>query len=187
MDEEDLTIIKEVLNGNTESFARIIDKYKDDVFTLAVRMTGDTAEAEDISQETFIKAYKKLKSFNPRWKFKNWLYTIATNLARDKLRKKKFAFSSLDHMTTTEEGEELSQEPSNDSYDPKNILIEKEQKERIIRAVNSLPEKYHRVIVLRYMENLSYEEISQIMKCPLGTVKTLLFRAQKMLSEKLKL
>ncbi|OGS20439.1 MAG: hypothetical protein A2252_10400 [Elusimicrobia bacterium RIFOXYA2_FULL_39_19] len=182
---DDILLVKEVLLGNNSAYKEIVEKYKNDVYNFVLKFCGNTNDAEDVTSEAFIRAYLKIRSFKMEYQFKNWIFTIALNIARDMRRKKKYKSNSLDISVVLDEADVPTQFSDNSS-NPEKEIANKEEKLNITAAIESLPLKYETAIVLRYVENLSYEDIGKIMGKPLGTVKTLIFRAQKMLYKKLK-
>lgn len=182
----DNLLIEQCLKGQQSSFSELIDKYKNLVFNLAYRMTCNLQDAEDISQEVFIRVYKSLSNFNPRYKFSTWLYQMTLNLCRDRFRKGKIPSISLD--TPPNEGDQ--KDFNSLIADPKNNLeetfLQAEQTNFINDLIASLPLKYREVIILRHLRDLSYEEMSKILNISLGSVKTRLFRAREKLREILK-
>jgi len=185
MDEQKvLQHIQEVLSGNQDSYKYLIDEYKDSVYNLVFKFCGNFSDAEDITSEAFVRAYKNIKSYNIERSFKNWLFSIAVNAAKDLLRKKKNIIASIDSSVFLEESE-VQVQYSDESDNPETLLFNKDQAQDVLSAINALPEKYRIVIILRYMENLSYEEISNIILKPTGSVKNYIHRAQKVLSKSL--
>jgi RNA polymerase sigma-70 factor (ECF subfamily) len=176
----DLKIIESCLLGNTQAFSRLIDNYKSMVYNLAYRMSNNPHEAEDISQEAFMRAYQSLAHFNPSFKFSTWLYQITLNIVRDKYKKKEIDYVSLDTPIKTDDSEFYSQ-PADSTNNPEQIMAQKEDAQAIQQAIYSLPLKYREVIVLRHLQDLSYIEISNILKLPQGTVKVHLYRARERL------
>jgi RNA polymerase sigma-70 factor (ECF subfamily) len=150
------------------------------VYNLAYRMSNSPHEAEDISQEAFMRAYQSLAHFNPSYKFSTWLYQITLNIIRDKYKKKEIDYVSLDTPVETDDSEFYHQ-PADLTNSPEQIISQKENFQTIQQAIYSLPLKYREVIVLRYLQDLSYIEISNILKLPSGTVKIRLYRAREQL------
>ena len=177
---DDLKIIESCLLGNTQIFSRLIDNYKSMVYNLAYRMSNNPHEAEDISQEAFLRAYQSLAHFNPSYKFSTWLYQITLNIIRDKFKKKEIDYVSLDTPVETDDSE-LYHQPEDSTNNPDQIIAQKENLQAIQYAIHSLPLKYREVIVLRHLQDLSYIEISNILKLPQGTVKVRLYRARELL------
>ena len=179
---DDLKIIESCLLGNTKVFSQLIDTYKDMVYGLAYRMSNNPQEAEDISQEAFLHTYQSLARFNPSYKFSTWLYQITLNIVRDKFKKKEIDYVSLDTPIETDDSEFYHQ-PADLTNNPEQIISQKENLKTIQRAIYSLPLKYKEVIVLRHLQDLSYIEISNILKLPQGTVKVRLYRAREQLKK----
>jgi len=168
---DDLKIIESCLLGNTQVFSRLIDNYKNMVYNLAYRMSSNSHEAEDISQEAFLRAYQSLVRFNPSYKFSTWLYQITLNIIRD-----------LDSPIEKDDSEFYIQ-PADSTNNPEQIITRQEDAREIQQAIRSLPLKYREVIVLRHLQDLSYIEISNILKLPQGTVKVRLYRAREQLKK----
>jgi RNA polymerase sigma-70 factor (ECF subfamily) len=177
---DDLKIIESCLLGNTQVFSQLIDNYKNMVYNLAYRMSNSSQEAEDISQEAFLRAYQSLAHFNPSYKFSTWLYQITLNIIRDKFKKKELNYVSLDTPIETDDSEFYPQ-PANLTNNPERIIAQKEDARAIQQAILSLPLKYREVIVLRHLQDLSYIEIANILKLPTGTVRVHLYRAREQL------
>ena len=177
---DELKIIESCLLGNTKVFSRLIDSYKNMVYNLAYRMSNNPHEAEDISQETFLRAFQSLAHFNPSYKFSTWIYQITLNIIRDKFKRKKIDYVSLDAPVETDDSEFYPQ-PTDLTNNPEQIITQQEDAQVIQKAILSLPLKYREVIVLRHLQDLSYIEISNILKLPSGTVKIRLYRAREQL------
>ena len=177
---DDLKIIESCLLGNTQMFSRLIDNYKNMVYNLAYRMSSNPQEAEDISQEAFMRAYQSLAHFNPSYKFSTWLYQITLNIIRDKFKKKEIDSVSLDTPIETDDSEFYPQ-PADSTNNPEQIITQQEDAQIIQKAILSLPLKYREVIILRHLQDLSYIEIANILKLPSGTVKVRLYRAREQL------
>jgi len=178
---DELKIIESCLLGNTQLFSRLIDNYKNMVYNLAYRMCNNNPqEAEDISQEAFLRAYQSLARFNPSYKFSTWLYQITLNIIRDKFKKKELNPTSLDSPVETDDSEFYPQTPDL-TNNPEQIIARKEDAKAVQEAIYALPLKYREVLVLRYLQDLSYIEIANILKLPVGTVKVRLYRAREQL------
>ncbi len=161
--------IQSVLNGDREKFVLFVDKYKGPVYNLVYRLTGSRHDAEDLAQETFIKAYKSLNSFNTKKKFFPWLYTIAINLTRNHLKKKK--------PLLVENVEDLK--PINwqtDNKNPEINLIKHEQAQALAGSVQKLPIALREAVILRYYFYLPFEEISRILCISLSGAKMRVYR-----------
>ncbi|MEN8697830.1 RNA polymerase sigma factor SigW [Bacillus infantis] len=177
--------IKQVLKGDQNAFGEIVEIYKDKVFQLCFRMLGNRHEAEDIAQEAFLRAYINIQSFNIDLKFSTWLYRIATNLCIDRIRKKKPDYF-LDAEVAGTDGLTMYSQIAADTRLPEEDVESLELQETIQNEISKLPEKYRSVIVLKYIEELSLNEISEIMDLPLGTVKTRIHRGREALRKQLR-
>ncbi len=168
MIENDNKLVDETLSGKIESFGFLVEKYQKVIFNLALKITSDYDIAKDITQESFIKAFSKLNSFNSKYKFFSWLYRIALNECFD-LQKKQ-------NITEINEDEFYNRENT-----PLENIEAGELKNRVNTAIDMLDEKYKSVIILRHFENLSYEEISEILLLPIKKVKSRLYMAREIL------
>ncbi len=182
---EDRKLIKEALAGNQESYSRLMEKYRGAISHLIYRMIGSQDMVEDLTQEAFIKAFNALASFNEEYAFSTWLYKIATNNCIDYLRKKKLQTLSIHKPIASKDGEHMMEIPDS-RYLPDKPLVSSQQTMNITQAIENLPEKYRRVIVMRHQQEMSYEEIASELNLPLGTVKAHIFRAREMLYRMLK-
>ncbi len=176
--------IKQVLKGDQNAFGEIVEMYKDKVFQISYRMLGNRHEAEDIAQEAFIRAYVNIQSYKKEFKFSTWLYRITTNLCIDRIRKKKPDYYLDAEVAGTEGLTMYSQIPSKLRL-PEEDVESLELHDTIQNEIMKLPEKYRSVIVLKYIEELSLKEISEILDMPLGTVKTRIHRGREALRKRL--
>lgn len=183
--EADRILINDALEGDQRAYDVLIKKYRGSVYNLVYRMIENRQEAEDIVQETFIKAFNALKTFNEEFAFSTWLFKIATNNCIDTLRKRKLQTYSLDTPVQTKDGE-VSRDFADERYSPEQSTISSESTSIILDSVESLPKKYQLVINMRHKEDRSYEEISELLEIPIGTVKARIFRAREILKRKLK-
>jgi RNA polymerase sigma-70 factor, ECF subfamily len=177
--------IKQLLKGDQSAYGEIVEIYKDKVFQLCFRILGNRHEAEDMAQEAFIRAYVNISSFNIDLKFSTWLYRIATNLCIDRIRKKKPDYY-LDAEVSGTDGLTMYSQVAADTILPEDEIESLELQETIQREITKLPEKYRSVIVLKYIEELSLNEISEILDIPLGTVKTRIHRGREALRHQLR-
>ena len=177
--------IKQVLKGDQNAFAELVELYKDKVFQICYRMLGNRHEAEDIAQEAFIRAFVNIETFNQKRKFSTWLFRIATNLCIDRIRKKKPDYF-LDAEVAGTEGLTMYSQVAADVQLPEDEVENMELQETIQLEISKLPEKYRSVIVLKYIEELPLQEISEILDLPLGTVKTRVHRGREALRKQLR-
>lgn len=182
---DDLTLIAEARKGNDRAFQLLMRKYRGAVHRVVMRMVGRGEESNDLTQETFIKAFASIENFDSKFLFTTWLFKIAQNSCIDHLRRRKINLFSIDQRMEGEEGE-YSYEIPDSTYEPDRPIEEEERRVIINEAVAALPEKYRRVIELRHKEERSYEEISDILGLPIGTVKAQLFRAREILNRLLR-
>lgn len=166
---DDQALIAATLAGRGEAFGELVTRYERAVYHLAVRTLHDRTEAEDATQEAFLKAYRALGSFRPGAKFSTWIFTICYRGCCDRLaRRKRFSGDELPDRADTAAGPEILAERSDEAA-------------RLRAAIDALPEKYRAVITLYHLQGKQYEEIATVLNLPLGTVKTHLFRAKEQL------
>ena len=179
----DEDLIKRFQDGDEQAYVELVNRYRDRLMNFVYRFTSDSEQSEDIVQETLIKLYTHKHYYKKIAKFSTWIYTIAANYAKTELRKKKNRkITNLSQMSSDEKDYDLpSVQPDTDQ------LIESEYLEkRIQSAINTLPLHFKTVIVLRDVQELSYDEISNIVEVPLGTVKSRINRARLQLQKELK-
>ncbi|MFD3261610.1 RNA polymerase sigma factor SigW [Paenibacillus lentus] len=184
VDHFDVRLVKLARQGDQESFADLVDLYKDKIFHLAYRMLSNRHEAEDIVQETFLRVYKNWERYDEKQKFSTWLYRIATNLCIDRLRKRKPNYY-LDAEMNDQEGLDGYTLIPGDERTPESEYLLSETQQTIHYAIEGLPAKYKSVIILRYLQELSLSEISDVLDMPVTTVKTRLHRGREFLRKKL--
>lgn len=180
MDENDIII--KVQRGNTEAFSSIVDLYKNRVFACAYKFTNDYSEAQDLSQEIFIKIFNNISSFRFESSLSTWIYKIATNKCIDYKRKKKIKISSFNEAYNKESSPDIKL--SSKDRSPEEIVISDEKQREVHKAIYDLPEIYKTVIIMYHFNELSYREISKILKVPEKTVETRLYRARQLLKKK---
>ena len=185
MELEDNFLIEETRKGDKDAFGKLVDKYKIPVYNLAYRMIGDPTESEDVAQETFLRAYKNLNRFQTEFKFSTWLFQICINICKN-LNKKKRRLKIISLFLKSNTGNTLDERMDESVPQVGKLLEKKEEAQLLKKAVGELPHRYQRVIVLKYYEELSYKEISQILTVSIPTVKTYLYRAREILRDKLK-
>ena len=176
--------IKQVLKGDQNAFADIVSLYQHKLYQVCYRMLANKQESEDIAQEAFVRAYMNLHTFDQKRKFATWLYRIATNLCIDRIRKKKPDYY-LDAEVAGTEGLDMYSQIAADDQLPEEQVEQMELQDRIQYEIGCLPDKYRSVIVLKYIEELSLQEISEILDMPLGTVKTRIHRGREALRKQL--
>ena len=186
--EEDRTDIADFLSGDRTALDRLVVRHKDRVFNLCYRLLGDYSEAEECAQETFIKVLRSLKAFRFESSFSTWLYTIAVNICRNRRNSAEHRFwkrvLSFGRNSPEEEGPE-DFEIEDPAPSPLVRMTEKEKEIMLQSAIDSLSNDHRTVIILRHVEELSYEEISRITGYNLGTLKSKLARARVLLQKKI--
>lgn len=185
MERSDQELVRLALRGDQGAYRDLLARHRSRVYSLLRRMVGDVEEAHDLAQETFIRAFSALDSYDPARRFLNWILKIATNLAIDHLRRRHPEMISLDQPLELPGGDATPQIPSSGA-DPLDHLEAREVRQAVERAIAALPAAYRMVVHLRHVEERSYEEIAEILGLPLGTIKTHLFRARRLLQERLR-
>ncbi|MBN2407134.1 MAG: sigma-70 family RNA polymerase sigma factor [Elusimicrobia bacterium] len=175
----DALLVKMCLEGDKEQYEILIERYKPMIYNLCYRMTGDMRDAEDLAQDTFVSAYRNLGRYDTDRKFSTWLYTIALNLCRDRLKRKKPVSRSLDAPAINHE--DLYPQIPSGELTPEETSAAIEEEELVRKGIMKLPPKYRQVIILRHQLFLSYEEISLAINSPVKTVKVWLHRARNKL------
>jgi len=183
--EQDRAYVRRALDGDESAYTALMEKYQRALYYHIRKMVRDEKELEDLVQETFIKAFNALPSYSEEYAFSTWLYRIATNHAIDYLRKKKLRTRSIHKPVKTKEGT-LEMELPDVTYRPDKHVVDDQRRELIQEAIDDLPPKYYRVIVLRHQQEKSYDEIATELDLPLGTVKAHIFRARKLLYKRLR-
>jgi RNA polymerase sigma factor (sigma-70 family) len=183
--EDDQILVKKALTGNEDAFRALLERYKDAVHRIVVKIVHNPDEAQDLVQETFMKAFGSLSSYKCEYRFTTWLYKIAANNCIDYLRKRKLVSVSLDRPLETKDGE-VTIELADWTYNPEVDLTTRQKLLSIDQAIESLPPKYREVIIFRHKRDKSYEEIAEILGIPVGTVKARIFRARELLKKKLR-
>lgn len=182
---EDYDLVKKAVKGNESAYQKLMDKYTRGLQFHIGKMLRDKSLLEDLIQEIFIKAFKNLKNYNPEYAFSTWLYRIATNHTIDHLRKKKLKTYSINEPLSTKDGE-MQMELKDHQTSTDEPIFKSERKLMVGDAIAQLPDKYRKVIEMRHMQELSYQEIADELDVPIGTVKAHIFRAREMLYKLMK-
>jgi RNA polymerase sigma factor (sigma-70 family) len=179
----DFSLVEKAKEGNQKAYAELMQRYKDSIFFMVLKMVNNKDDAMDITVTTFAKAFENLEKYRPEFAFSTWLFRIATNGSIDFIRKKKLTTTSIDSMGGSgENGDDRIFEIKSDVLNPEETSIKKQQTEQLKEIIDKLPARYKTLIVLRYFDELSYEEIAEQLDLPLGTVKAQLFRGRDLLS-----
>lgn len=173
---DDNILVKEVLEGNQNSFRTLIERHQGKIYYLGLKFFRNAEDAEDFSQDVFIRVYDKLKTFKGDVPFSGWLYKLAFNLAVNTYKVKRFTMSPL----------EAHGDIADTASTPESAAIEEEMRELVQEMVTSLPQSYHIVIKMHYFDGLSYPEIAEITEIPVNTIKSHIRRAKEMISSGLK-
>lgn len=178
-------LIDQARAGTQAAFTELVKRYQPQVQAVCLKMVHNRETARDLTQETFVKAFGALGSFDRTYTFSTWLYKIARNTCIDHFRRSKLETFSLDAPLRTREGEMKRDFPSS-VHTPERHLLLKEKGRLITEAIENLPDKYREVINMRHKQELPYEDIAKELGVPLGTVKARLFRARELLKKRLK-
>lgn len=165
----EILLISRARGGDREAFGELVEQYRDNVYRLAYRMCGNAYDADEAAQEAFVAAWRALPNFRGDAKFSTWLYRLTTNAAIDVMRREK-------RHQTVGDGEMM--ELADDADSPQETVERTEQQEAVQKALATLSEEYREVLLLRYMEELDYAEIAEVLQLPSGTVKSRINRAK---------
>lgn len=170
-------LVRQSLLGNIEAFGTLVQRHQRSVFNVCYRMLGERGLAEDLTQDTFIRAHQRLETFDIKRPFGPWIRRIATNLCLNHLKRKQPILQPLE--------DELTISTPGGTTNPERVQIQREQRQTIRQALAELPPHYRAVIELRHFQDMNYQEISETLNLPINTAKSHLFRARKLLAEKL--
>jgi RNA polymerase sigma-70 factor, ECF subfamily len=183
----DATLMLRVKQGDSAAFAELVDKYKQPVVNLVYRMLHDADEAEDVAQNVFVQVYKSASRYRVSAKFSTWLFTIARNLGLNEIRRRsRHPAASMDAPHPEQEDQPLHQFEDKGTALPPDALLRGELEQKIEQALAELPENQRTAIVLCRQDELSYEEIAEILGCSLSATKSLIHRGRETLKQKLK-
>jgi RNA polymerase sigma factor (sigma-70 family) len=175
----DLLLVDEAKKGNEKAFASLMNRYRDSIYYMLLKMVNNASDAEDLTIEAFGKAFRNIDSYAPKFAFSTWLFKIATNNCVDFIRKKQLSPTPFDHLQDNLEN--VTVNIQSDLPDPEESLINHQKIAALKDIVNQLKPRYKSLIELRYYKEYSYEEISSELNLPIGTVKAQLFRAKTLL------
>ena len=181
----DAELVKRVQAGDSRAFDILVQKYQHKVINLVGRFVSDQAECQDIAQDAFIKAFRAIDSFRGDSQFYTWLYRIAANTAKNHLASR--ARKSPAYAVDVDDAEHFEGESGLKDYtNPENMLLTDEIKATVFSAIEKLPDDLKSAITLREIDGLSYEEIAEVMDCPIGTVRSRIFRARDVIDKELR-
>ncbi len=184
--QQDYKLVQRAIKGDQQAYALLMDRYRDSIYFLLLKMVNNKDDADDLTIEAFGKAFKNLKQYTPNFAFSTWLFKIASNNCIDFIRRKKKRTLSIDRRQESEDGMETTIHLKSDMLDPEEKFVKKQKIKMLHEIVKKLKPRYRELVELRYFQELSYEEIAQKLDIPLGTVKAQLFRAREFLQGILK-
>ncbi len=184
--QQDFKLVELARKGDQRAYADLLGRYRDTIYFMLLKMVNNPVDAEDLTIEAFGKAFKNINQYTPNYAFSTWLFKIATNNCIDFIRKKRGNLVSLDHTFDDDEALTPSSFIQSESLDPENHMINQQKVSIMREVVSKLKPRYRRLVELRYFKEFSYEEISQELGLPIGTVKAQLFRARELLFNILK-
>jgi RNA polymerase sigma factor (sigma-70 family) len=175
----DLLMVEQAKSGNEKAFAILLNRYRDSIYFMLLKMVNNASDAEDLTIEAFGKAFRSLESYTPNFAFSTWLFKIATNNCIDFIRKKQASPYIIDQGQ--DEMDSYTVNIQSDMPDPEESLINRQKIAQLREVVSQLKPRYKKLIELRYYKEYSYEEISNELRLPIGTIKAQLFRAKTLL------
>ena len=178
--EQEAAVIQAVLGGDVNAFEKLVKEYEKNVYNLALRMTGNSEDAADMSQEAFIKAYNSITSFRGDSKFSVWLYRIVSNVCLDFLRSRNRK-QTVSLSVENDDGEDVELDIADETQSPELLLDRSMTRDAVRRGLAALPPDHREILLLREIQGLSYEEIADVLGLEEGTVKSRIFRARKKL------
>lgn len=183
----DAVLVERVQQGDKNAFGLLVRKYERKIYRLIARLVRDPAEVEDVAQEAFIKAYRALPQFRGESAFYTWLYRIAVNTAKNHLQASNRRPSAKPESALSDDAEPFDETDNlSDINTPEAVIASRQIADTVNLAIEALPEELRTAIVLREIEGLSYEEIAQTMGCPIGTVRSRIFRAREAIAQRLR-
>ncbi|XOV67281.1 MAG: RNA polymerase sigma factor [Fluviicola sp.] len=180
--QQDLELVERAINGDQLAYAALMDRYRESIYFMMLKMVKNTDDADDLTIEAFGKAFRRLEQYSPSYAFSTWLFKIASNNCIDFIRKKRIKVTSMDSGIQTDDGEHIHYDAKSNTRDPEETMEHKQKVVMMREVVAKLKPRYRILVEKRYFEELSYEEISEELNLPLGTVKAQLFRARDFLA-----
>ena len=174
-------VIRATKKKDQQAFAELMDKYKDSIYYMLLKMVNNNDDAEDLTLEAFGKAFNRLHQYTPNFAFSTWLFKIATNNCIDFLRKKKKNVMSVDNRIANNDGDDFMFEIKSEGMSPEQLAMNGQKIQLMRQYVKKLKPRYEILVEMRYFKEMSYDEISNELNLPLGTVKAQLFRAREFL------
>lgn len=180
--QKDLILVEQAIKGNQSAYATLMERYRESIYFTMLKMVHNTDDADDLTIEAFGKAFNRLEQYSPTYAFSTWLFKIASNNCIDFIRKKRIKVTSMDTGVTNDDGEVLFFDARSNTLDPEETIMQNQKVIHMRELVSKLKPRYRILVEKRYFEELSYEEISEELDLPLGTVKAQLFRARDFLA-----
>ena len=174
-DGQDIRVIRQVLRGDRNAYADIVERYKNPIYNLAIRLTGSLADADDLAQDIFIRVYERLDRFDVTKRFFPWMYIIALNVIRNYNRKNKSIFLSLQNNNSADKWLKHTETPEKS-------VSENQQQKKLARCILKLPMIQKEAVVLRYHQGLTFEEIAEVRSCSLSAAKMRVYRGLELLN-----
>lgn len=181
--QEDFHLVQRAIQKDQQAYAKLMSQYRESLYYTIFKMVQNTEDAEDLTIESFSKAFGRLESYTPQFAFSTWLFKIASNHCIDFLRKKRIKAISINQTGRGEDGDQFEIPVKDGELNPEQLMQRNQSVSHVRAVVDQLKPHYKRMIELRYFEEKSYEEIAEEMQLPLGTVKAQLFRAKDLLQE----
>jgi RNA polymerase sigma-70 factor (ECF subfamily) len=181
---EETEVLRRCLRGDEKAYRELVERYQRQVYSLALRMVRQAEDAEDLTQETFVRMFKALDRYDPTRPFGAWLFTIASRLCIDHLRRRRMKPISIVRWDPSSEEERVI-EAEDPGLKPDEVTEHGEEARNMQRLIDALPPHYRIVVILRHQQDLSYEEISEALHLPLGTVKARIHRARSLLKRRI--
>lgn len=178
----DLVLVEAAVKGDQLAYAELMDRYRDSIYFMMLKMVNNADDAEDLTIEAFGKAFSRLEQYSPSFAFSTWLFKIASNNSIDFIRKKRIKMTSMDTGYINDDGEAVYFDAESNTKDPEETVMHKQKVMHMRELVSRLKPRYRVLVEKRYFEELSYEEIAEELNLPLGTVKAQLFRARDFLA-----
>ncbi len=178
----DLILVELAKQGKQSAYAELMDRYRDSIYFMMLKMVKNPDDADDLTIEAFGKAFSRLEQYSPSFAFSTWLFKIASNNSIDFIRKKRIQVTSIDAGYMTDDGERMHVDAKSLTLNPEETIMQGQRVTHMRLLVSKLKPKYRELVEKRYFEEMSYEEIAEEMNLPLGTVKAQLFRARDFLA-----
>jgi len=178
----DLVLVELAKQGKQSAYAELMDRYRDSIYFMMLKMVKNPDDADDLTIEAFGKAFSRLEQYSPSFAFSTWLFKIASNNSIDFIRKKRIQVTSIDAGFVTDDGERIHVDAKSSTMNPEETIMQGQRVIHMRLLVSKLKPKYRELVEKRYFEEMSYEEIAEELNLPLGTVKAQLFRARDFLA-----